>query len=176
MLWSFLSSNFFTHKRLIELLGLLTGLGLHELCHLVYPRLLTGFAMMVFTNLSLMEFQVRYLVLFLVFSVIDDLEWFWLESLQKNIQLMLEFLRNPFLVLHFSCYTLMTFLTMLSVILLSMLMILLYQLFIFSEFQECIFQQSFCKGVSLNRFSKKCPCYNVLVVFSSWHILYTFDV
>ena len=39
---------------------------------------------------------------------------------------MLEFLKAPFLVLHFSCYILMTFLTMLSVILLSMLMILLF--------------------------------------------------
>ena len=38
---------------------------------------------------------------------------------------MLEFLGAPFLVLHFSYYTLMTFLTMLSVILLFMLMILL---------------------------------------------------
>ena len=38
---------------------------------------------------------------------------------------MLEFLKGPFLVLHFSYYTLMTFLMMLSVILLSMLMILL---------------------------------------------------
>ena len=38
---------------------------------------------------------------------------------------MLEFLKAPFLVLHFSCYTLMTFLMMLSVILLSMLIILL---------------------------------------------------
>ena len=37
---------------------------------------------------------------------------------------MLEFLKAPFLVLHFSCYTLMTFLTMLFVILLSMQMIL----------------------------------------------------
>ena len=71
-----------------------------------------------------MEFQVRYLALFLLFSVIDDFEWFWMESLHKNIQLMLEFLKAPFLVLHFSYYTLMTFL-MLSVILLSMLMILL---------------------------------------------------
>ena len=35
------------------------------------------------------------------------------------------FLKGPFLVLHFSYYTLMTFLMMLSVILLSMLMILL---------------------------------------------------
>ena len=47
-----------------------------------------------------------------------------MESLQKNIQLMREFLKCPFLVLHFSYYTLMIFLIMLSVILLSMLMIL----------------------------------------------------
>ena len=47
-----------------------------------------------------------------------------MESLHKNIQLMWEFLKAPFLVLHFSYYILMTFL-MLSVILQSMLMILL---------------------------------------------------
>ena len=41
-----------------------------------------------------------------------------MESLHKNTQLMLEFLKAQFLVLHFSYYTLMTFLTMLSVILL----------------------------------------------------------
>ena len=41
-----------------------------------------------------------------------------------NIQLTLEFHRGPFLVLHFSYYTLMSFLMMLFVILLSMLMIL----------------------------------------------------
>ena len=34
----------------------------------------------------------------------------FLESLYKNIQLMLEFSKGPFLVLHFSCYTLMTYL------------------------------------------------------------------
>ena len=89
-------------------------------------RLLTGFVMLVFfTNLRLMEFQVRYSAFFLLFSVIDDFEWFWIESLHKNIQLMGEFLKAPFLVLHFSYYTLMTFLMMLSVILVSMLMILL---------------------------------------------------
>ena len=65
------------------------------------------------------------LAIFLLFSVIDSFEWFWMESLHKNIQLMLEFLKAPFLVLHFSYYTLMTFLMMLSVILLSMLMVLL---------------------------------------------------
>ena len=76
-----------------------------------------------------MEFQVRYLALFSLLSVIDHFKWFWMGSLQKNIQLMLEFLKGPFLVLPFSCYTLMTFLMMLSVILLSMLMILLSTLF-----------------------------------------------
>ena len=116
----------FSQLYLIELLGLLTGQGLLELWHLIYPRLLTGFGMLVFfTNLSLMEFQVRYLALFLLFSVIDDFEWFWMESLHKNIQLMWEFLKAPLLVLHFSYYTLMTFLTMLSVILLCILVILL---------------------------------------------------
>ena len=63
-----------------------------------------------------------------LFSVTDGFEWFWMESLHKNIQLMLGFLKAPFLVLHFSCSTLMTFLTMLSVILLSMLIILLFVL------------------------------------------------
>ena len=77
-----------------------------------------------FTNLSLMEFQVRYLTLFLLFSVIDGLKWFWMGSLHKNIPLMLEFLKAPFLILNLSFYTLMTLLMMLSVILLSMLMML----------------------------------------------------
>ena len=43
-----------------------------------------------------MEFQVRYLVLFLLFSVIDSFELFWVEILHKNIQLMLEFLKALF--------------------------------------------------------------------------------
>ena len=74
---------------------------------------LTEFGMLVFfTNLILTEFQVRYLALFLLFSGIDDFECFWTGSLHKNIQLMLEFLKVPFLVLHFSYYTLMTFLMM----------------------------------------------------------------
>ena len=111
---------------LIQLPGLWTGLGLLELWHLIYPRFLTGFGMLVyFTNLSLMEFHIRYFALFLLFSVIDGFEWFWMESLHKNIQLMREFPKAPFLVLHFSNYTLMILLTMLYVILQSMLIILL---------------------------------------------------
>ena len=50
----------FSQLYLIELLGLLTGLGLLELWHLIYPRLLAGFGMLVFfTNISLIEFPVR---------------------------------------------------------------------------------------------------------------------
>ena len=71
------------------------------------------------------KFCVRHLVLFLLFSVIDGFDWFWMKRLDRNIKLVLEFLKSPLLVQHFCCYTLMTFLTMLSVILLSMLMILL---------------------------------------------------
>ena len=97
----------FSQLHLIELLGLLTGLKLLELWHLIYPRLLTGLDMLVFfPNLRFMQFQVRYLALFLLFSVIDGFEWFLMGSLHKNIQLMPEFLRSPFLALHFSYYTL----------------------------------------------------------------------
>ena len=80
-----------------QLIGLLIGLGLLELWHLRYLGLSSGFGMLVFlTNLSLMEFQVKYLVLFYLFSVIDGFEWLWMGSLNKNIQLMVEFLKAPF--------------------------------------------------------------------------------
>ena len=72
-----------------------------------------------------MEYQVRYSALFLLFSVIDDFKWFWMEILHKNIQLMQGFLKASFLALYFSYYTSITFLMMLSVILPSMLIILL---------------------------------------------------
>ena len=39
----------------------------------------------------------------------------------------------------------------------------------------CIFQtvsnQLVCKGVNVNRFLKKCPCYDALIIFSSQHVL-----
>ena len=79
-----------------------------------------------FTNLGLGEFQVRYLVSFLLFSVVDGFEWFWMESLHRSIQLVLEFRKGPLLVLHFSSCILMTLLIVLSVVLVSMLMILLF--------------------------------------------------
>ena len=63
--------NIFWQLYLIKLLGLATGLRLLKLHHLIYPRLLTGVGMMAFfTNVRLMEFQVRYLALFLLFSVL----------------------------------------------------------------------------------------------------------
>ena len=79
-----------------------------------------------FTNVSLMEFQLRYFALFLFFSVIDGFELFWMAGLHKDIQLMLQFLKALSMVLQFSyyIYTLMIFL-MLYVILLSLLMRLL---------------------------------------------------
>ena len=64
-----------------------------------------------------MEFQVKYLFLLFLFTVTDRTEWFWMASLLKNIQ-------DPFLVLHFSYYTLMTFLMILPEILLYVLMVL----------------------------------------------------
>ena len=51
--------------------------------------------------------------------------WSLMGNFHKNIQFILEFLKAPFLVLHFSYYTLKNFLIMLSAILLCMLMILL---------------------------------------------------
>ena len=56
-------------------------------------KLLIEFDLLVFfTNVGVMEFQVRYLALFLLFSVLGGFRWFWMGSLYKNIQLILEFL------------------------------------------------------------------------------------
>ena len=69
------------------------------------------------------EFRVGHLALFCLFSAVNGFEWFWMGSFCKSIQLMLEFLKVPFLVPQLPYYILMTFLMMLSVILLSMVMI-----------------------------------------------------
>ena len=57
-----------------------------------------------------MEFQVRHLSLYLLFSVIRAFWWFWMRSLHNNIQLILGFLKGAFLAAHFTYYTVMTFL------------------------------------------------------------------
>ena len=54
-----------------------------------------------FTNLRFMELKVRYLTLFLFYSVIDSFGWFWMGSLHNNVQLILEFFNALSLVLDF---------------------------------------------------------------------------
>ena len=84
--------------QIIDLLITIIGLWLLSLLHVIYPRI----SLVFLTNSSLME------------------------RFCKNIQLILDLLKDPFLGLIFSDYILMTFLMMLSLILLlSMLMILL---------------------------------------------------
>ena len=111
---------------LIELLALLIRMGLLKLWDLIYTSLLIWCGMLIsLTNSNfMMEFQVRYLAMFCLFSVIDGFQWFWMGNLCKNNRLMLKLSKASFLVLHVSCYTVMTFLMILSVILLSMLVIL----------------------------------------------------
>ena len=41
-----------------------------------------------------MEFQVRHLALFLLFSLVGSFQWFWMGILHKNIQLILEVLHS----------------------------------------------------------------------------------
>ena len=55
------------------------------------------------------------------------------KSYTNDILVMLDPLKGPFLVLHFSYYILMTFLMILSVILLSILMIILSTLTVISH-------------------------------------------
>ena len=89
-------------------------LRLLELQHWIYPKFLTGFTMLVlFINVNFMEFKDIWP--YLLFSLIDVFGLFWMGNLHNNIQLMLEFLKAPFL---FHC-TEMTFLMMSSVTLYS---------------------------------------------------------
>ena len=71
----------FWQSCVMQLLELLTGLGLFELYQLIYLRLLAVSDMLVFTNLILIEFQVIYLALFFRLSVRHSFSWFWMESL-----------------------------------------------------------------------------------------------
>ena len=64
-----------------------------------------------------MVLALAFCLVFFLFLVIDSSGWFWIRSLHKIIQLKQELLKGLVLVLHFSYYTLMTFLIMLSVIL-----------------------------------------------------------
>ena len=118
----------FLQLYLIELLGLLTDIGLLKLQHLIYQRLMKGFGILIFfANLNLMEFQIRYLALFLLFLSNRQLQVVldWKSSQEHPLNSRVSqgsILPTTLFLLY---YTLMTFLMMLSVILLSMLMILL---------------------------------------------------
>ena len=78
--------------------------------------------MLVFlTKLSLMEFSVR--VFGCAYSFLFFASCFAVVSVYKDLLLLLEFLKVPYLFLLFSNYTVMIFLMMLLVMLLSMLKI-----------------------------------------------------
>ena len=72
--------------------------------------------------MSYVSLCVRCSAYFPLFSVIDAFKWFWMASLHKNIQIMLNFRQPPSLIFHFYYYTLLTFLILLPVIFQSMLM------------------------------------------------------
>ena len=116
----------FSQLYLIELPGLLTGLGLLDIsktfdrdwhASLLHKLKSYGISGQIFSHIS---FFLNNRQLGMVLMV-------RMESLHKNFQLMLEILKAPFLVLHFSYYTLMIFLTILSVILLSLNLNLIYE-------------------------------------------------
>ena len=69
-----------------------------------------------FTNTSLLEFQVWYLVLFCHLTALDGLELFLLVILRKNILLRLMFRKASLLVKYFFYYTSMTLLLMFPLI------------------------------------------------------------
>ena len=70
----------FQQMYLIELVGIFIGLGLLNLLHLIYPRLLLKFL----TKSSFIEIQIKYSAIFHIFLVIDRLEQFWLRSFCKK--------------------------------------------------------------------------------------------
>ena len=62
-----------------------------------------------FTNSSLTMFEAGHFDLFHLLLVTDDIDWFYIESLCKNIRYVFKFLSVTFLILHFFCFTLRTF-------------------------------------------------------------------
>ena len=116
----------FSQLHLIELPGLLAGLGLLDIskafdrdwhASLLHKLKSYGISGQTFSHISFFLNNRRLGMVLMV----------RMESLHKNFQLMLEILKAPFLVLHFSYYTLMIFLTILSVILLSLNLNLIYE-------------------------------------------------
>ena len=90
-----------------------------------------------------MEFQVQYLFLFHLFSQMHGFTYFRMESLSKSIQLILEFLKAPFLVLFYS-----TSLKIFYARLLFLLMIIPSTLSM-SKHLICVNNQSWLLGLNL---------------------------
>ena len=83
---------------------------------MIYKRLSTGFGMLVFfPNVSLMEFQVRYLALFRLFPVNDTFEWLWMGKSSQDYPLNARVPEGSILAPY------LAFLMMLPVILLAIL-------------------------------------------------------
>ena len=81
--------------------GLLTGLVLVKLWHVIFKDF-TGLGILVpFTNPGLVEFCIGYLALFCHFLVVDSSEWFWSEILRTNLELMLVFPKALYVWLYF---------------------------------------------------------------------------
>ena len=92
----------------------------------LYPRLLVGFGkLFFFANLSLQYFRLDFEHFFCHFSVVDGFGSSWMGRHCWSTPLMLVFLKTPYFVLYFPCYTLMIFLIILSAMLLSKLVVLL---------------------------------------------------
>ena len=90
-----------------------------------------------------MEFQVQYLFLFHLFSQMHGFTYFRMESLSKSIQLILELLKAPFLVLFYS-----TSLKIFYARLLFLLMIIPSTLSM-SKHLICVNNQSWLLGLNL---------------------------
>ena len=110
-----------SHLYLIELLGLLTGLGLLELWHLIYPRLLINFSMLVFFTKS---YGISGQIIGLIFSFLSSRQ-LWVVLDGKSSQENPVNARVPQSSILGSTLFLLYNNDLLSVILLSMLMILL---------------------------------------------------
>ena len=122
MILSLLNQQISLQLYLIQLLGFLIGLGLLELWHLMYPRLLTEFGHFHKLKSYVISGQIFGPILYLS----NSRPWVVLdEKFSQEYPVNAEVPWPPFLILHFFYYTLMTFLKMLFVALLSILMILL---------------------------------------------------
>ena len=120
----------FLQLYLIELLGLLTGLGLLELWHLIYPKLLIVWHAGLLHKLK--SYGISGQIFDLISSFLSNrrLRVVLDEKASQEYPVNTGVFKGPFLDLHFFYYTLITFLMMVSVILLSMLMILLFILIV----------------------------------------------